>query len=75
MNAQVKTTLLSYMLEMHRFFTKESKSFIGTWSKRYKIWIFPVREIIYCPMAYCKFMWYSYEFYLLAKKNSTPNAK
>lgn len=59
-------------LELHRFFVKESKSFVGVWdTKYYTKWYEPftvyfgryriksLRKKLYWPIAYIKFMWYS----------------
>lgn len=54
------TTLLDSMVYYHKFFVKESYSFMkGTGRINY---------YCYYPIAYCKFMYSMYQHYILYKK-------
>lgn len=47
---------LKYMWELHKFFVDTSKSFMQGTSR--------VRYYLYYPIAYFKFMWYSYKDFI-----------
>lgn len=91
----VRRSLLSYMVEMHKFFVKESKTYVGVqkenksksypiwgenkWWRKFdpnehemykytivdigyeKYWSYKFKDLLYFPIAYCKFMWYSFK--------------
>lgn len=59
------------IIELHRFFVKESRKFVGTWSNGpyekilhpftvyYGRYVYSFSQKLYYPIAYIKFMWYN----------------
>lgn len=45
---------------LHRFFVRESKRFVGVYKPRKGRYVYNWRDKLYFPIAYLKFMYYSF---------------
>ena len=59
---KVKVGSFREFKQLHSWFHRESKKFVGVRRDTvfgYHVWEFEVRDIVYYPVAWVKFMWHS----------------